>query len=382
MKFVEKRGYAPFLTFAPDKHKPVYNWFYYKEAFSREFVFGIMDELRMREPFLDPFCGIGTTLLACKEKNVAATGFDASPLAILASKVKTEDYGEEELDEIEKEIKKMEKTKWKKPVWKWKFELFPPARAFPKNNFEDALFLRELVEEVAGEKIRCFFLLALASIIPETSLTLKDGGVLKIVRKKHLPPLKGFFFRKARRMLKDLGENKIVGRKPVVEEGDARRIPLENNSINSVITSPPYLNNVDYTKIYGLELSLLFGEEKTREVRKKSLRSFIGLDAGGLEEIEGIDLSGMPLVAKNYFADMKKVLGETHRVLRAGGKAAFVVGNSVLPQGNIEVDAILAEIAESIGFGSEIWVGNVEYADVPVKGKKPARESIVVLEKS
>ena len=60
---------------------------------------------------LDPFMGSGTTLLACKERGIDCYGFDVSPLAVLASRAKTNDY---DIAELKVAIKELSKSKFKR----------------------------------------------------------------------------------------------------------------------------------------------------------------------------------------------------------------------------------------------------------------------------
>ncbi len=364
----------------------------------------LLTELKLEEPVLDPFCGIGTTLLTCKESGLNSIGFDVNPLAVFASRVKSADYDARELKQAADFVLHAE---WRKPSWKWRFELFPPSRAFPKGSFEEALFLREKINETSDEKARNFLLLALASVIPEASWTLKDGGVLKLAKRKRVPPLRQAFERKLLRMLRDLATHAISGPMPVVEEGDARALPLENESIGGIVTSPPYLNNVDYTKVYGLELSLLFDEQTVKRARARSLHSFISADYKPREnapvvktvlkkileenprvcessESSAGGVRGLPLVVSAYFNDLLLVLQELFRVLKPGASAGFVVSNAVLPELVVNVDECVGLVSEEIGFKASAWVCGERSARVNARGiprEQPVRESVVVLKK-
>ena len=380
MQFSERFELGRFFTFEPSKGNPVYNWFYYKEAYSPEFVSQMLDEFKINGKVLDPFCGVGTTLLASKSKGIFSAGIDSSPLAVFASRVKSADYSEEDLQAVEKSLALMFQEKGY-PRLRWVFELFQVEKAFPPANLRDILLMRERLEKAETENARNLLLLALVSILPMCSFVLKDGGVLKIV-KKSVAPAKEMFKRKVKRMVKELRESPIQGPLPHISLGDARKMPFEDESFDALITSPPYLNNIDYTKVYGLELSLLeMSFRATAEARKGSLRSFITSKAEAENlppEIEEI-ASRIP-IAGTYFADMENVLKETKRVLKPGCSSCCVVSNSVIHETHIPVDEILAEIGERLGMEAEIMVGLERTADVrPVKVK--TRESAVILRK-
>src|SRR3989344_4676176 len=100
---LSQKELAEWVSFVPNKTKPIHNWLYYKEGFSEEFVHWALREFELQAPVLDPFCGVGTTLLACKKKGVPSIGTDVSPLAVLASQAKTRAYDWKELqNEFEK----------------------------------------------------------------------------------------------------------------------------------------------------------------------------------------------------------------------------------------------------------------------------------------
>ncbi|MGB9719406.1 MAG: hypothetical protein ACPL06_02305 [Candidatus Anstonellales archaeon] len=377
-----KVSYAPelgrYFTFEPSKSKPLYNWFYYKEAFSPELVFHFIEKWKPKK-ILDPFCGIGTTLLASKEKNIPAYGTDASPLAVFVSKVKTEYYSEEDVGEGERILREFFEKRFS-PSYEWEFELFTPKQFFPPRNYNDIVFIREKIEKIENEKIKNLFLLALVSVIPQCGLFIKDGGVLKFAKEKRAIPAKLAFRRKVKRMLREAKETKPGN--VFVAEGDARFMEFEGEWFDGIITSPPYLNNIDYTKVYGFELSLLAMDKNiTAITRAKSFRSFITRETKASEilpEVEGY--SHLPIVPA-YFEDSKRVFENFHRVLADGGRVAYVVGNAVIHEMHIPVDEILCRIAEKIGFETEILVGLERWADVK-QAKIKTRESVVLLEKS
>ena len=74
--------------------KPVHRWFAFPHSFASELVHALIDEWKLtsKDLILDPFVGAGTTVLAAKERNIAANGYDISPLAELVSRVKSTDY--------------------------------------------------------------------------------------------------------------------------------------------------------------------------------------------------------------------------------------------------------------------------------------------------
>jgi SAM-dependent methyltransferase len=366
------------MTFELPKKIPVHRWFWYKEGFAPE-IFDYCVGKKNPKVVLDPFCGVGTTLLAAKQRKIDSIGVDASQLAVFIAQAKTEDYSRDDMLALKEFISR---PRGGENNLRWDFELFDPRAAFPKRNLNQILALRTSIEE-QPPRVRNILLLALLSILPQASMIVKDGGVLKIRREKSALPAREIFKRKVKQIIKDLEARQDFGHVPRVFLGDARALDVPGESADMVLTSPPYLNNIDYSKVYGLELSLLqMSKALAQEVRMRAIRSFIGkqMDVDSMPEEVGEVGDRIPIVG-TYFKDMEASIAEMYRVLNPGGEAHIVVSNSVIHETHILVDEIFARMGERIGFaGSEIVVGAHRVADVKPQ-KIKVRESIVILRK-
>ncbi len=383
MKISENPALGPYMTFESSKQKPIHRWFYYKEGYSPEIVEYVLSQEKAKGILLDPFCGAGTSLLAAKEKGMLGRGIDASELAVFVSRIKCANYEEKNTNEARDFLKNLFKTRSETSIV-WGFELFDPKAAFPKRNLNDILFIREAIEKSeASEKTRNLLLLALVSILPQTSIVIKDGGVLKIDKRKRAMPAKEAFKRKVKQMIADIGKAGVKGEEPDVQLGDARALPYGDESCDIIVTSPPYLNNIDYSKVYGLELSLLtLDKETTKDTRSRSLRSFLQKDARPqYVPPEVAEIGAKIPVVGAYCADMENSISEMKRVLKKGGGAYVVVSNSVIFREHIPVDELLAAMGERLGLESEIIIGAYRIADVKPQ-KVKTRESITILRKA
>ncbi len=320
------------VTFIPNKAEPVHNWLYYKEGFSRSLVEWAVKEFGLQQPILDPFCGVGTTLLACKQMGMQGMGFDVSPLAVLASEVKTRNYDLQAVEETLREFHKMQ------PKAIGKFPNRKIRRLFREKQLDDIYFFHKKIGEIKDARIRNFFLLALIDTTGRVANVVKVGGSLRKQRKPALP-VKKLFLGKVKKMLLDLQGTKMPALEPVVFEADARLAKLKEGSVGSILTSPPYLNKIEYTKVYKLELGLFFQAQETR------LRAYIADEATGRDYA-----TAMPLVAKAYFDDMRKVLRNMFHCLKPGGRAVIVVGGGCFPYETIESDDEIIRIAKESGF--------------------------------
>src|SRR3989344_2653771 len=176
MDVISRPQWRDLVTFVPNKQLPVYNWFYYKEGFARQLVFELLDEMNVTSgPVLDPFCGVGTTLVACKERGLDAVGFDVSPIALLASSVKTAAYDKAALLQ---EAKTLLKRKFEKPGPQDVPTIM--KRGFSRYALEDVLFFRSHVLAIGDKTVRDFFLLSLANASLKSSWIFKDGSVLQV----------------------------------------------------------------------------------------------------------------------------------------------------------------------------------------------------------
>jgi len=382
-------------TFVPNKQLPVYNWFYFKEGFARDLVTLLLDRYVGKNGqggnsnVLDPFVGSGTTLVACKERGLDSYGFDVSPLAILASRAKTNDY---DVDELKQSIKLLSKSKFQKPDT----SAIPKEvrRYFNKHTLDDVMFFRKQVGQFSGE-IQDFVKLGLITSTTKCSYMYKDGAVLKI-RKKPVPVFRKFYIRTLRKMLADVQktEPKFKQCQTFVDEGDARNLKIDSQFIDLVITSPPYMNKIEYTKIYGVEEFLFFGVP----FEKRGLRSYVG--SGVKPDAEAIfpDQS-LPPAANAYFADMSQVFSELRRVCKPGAVLAFVIGDGCFPtlDGRLDddgsgrhasgrvvhADALLPRLAQDQGFETEqVYVLNERWCTknrVEKVGKM--EESLIIMRK-
>jgi DNA modification methylase len=381
-KIENRPEWGRLATFVPNKTEAVYNWFFYKEGFSKELVVNILKLFGVGEgqTVLDPFCGVGTALLACRQSGIDSVGFDVHPVSVFASRVKVGDYDPKGIKETVKALLKERFQKRPRP------EDPLLRRAFKKQTLEDVVFFRDLVMRVKDTRIRDFLLLALMNVAIKCSYVFKDGTVIKF-RKKPVPPLRSMFRRQVFRMIKDIRRFPVKECETRVEFGDARRLKLPDSSVDYVITSPPYLNKIEYTKIYEIEQKLFLDFVQERP----PIRSYVGLSEKYLER-ESLELSqgleektirGLPGEAVPYFIDMNQSISELYRVCRPGARLAIVVGNGCFPTGVVDSDILLSRMGEKAGFKArKILVLNERWCTKNrVEKVGRVRESLLLWEK-
>ncbi len=326
---------SEWVTFIPNKTEPVHNWFYYKEGFSKKLVDFLIHEFDLTGPVLDPFCGVGTTLLACKQRGLDSIGMDVSPLAVLASRVKTRNYNLKELEKKFGEFEALEVQSIEK------IPLDPRIRKlFYREALETIWVLKTEIEKIGDSDVRDFFLLALIDTAGRAANVEKVGGSLRKTKKPNVP-VKKLFLKKALQMIEDLRSARMPENEPQVILGDSRFDRLEPGSVNAIITSPPYLNKIEYTKVYKLELAIFFG------FQQPGLRAFVGDES---KKSFDAQFAHFPIVAQAYFSDLLRVFKNWFEALSSKGIICVNVAGGCLPEGTVNSPQIVSKLLAQTGF--------------------------------
>ena len=374
MNIEENPRIGKLLTFNPNKHLPIYNWFYFKEGFSRDLVLMLLDIMHVREDkkVLDPCCGVGTTLLACREMGLKSLGFDVLPIAVFASTVKLSDYNVNVLKEYRKKITG---AKFVKPDVSDVPNFV--KRFFSNYALEDIYFLREEINKhVKNEMEKRFFMLALVNAAIRCSYIKKDGAVLKI-RKRKVPSLRYVYNKMLNKMIHDLYSN-LEKTDAFVGYGDCRGLPLDDECIDVIITSPPYLNKTEYTKIFGIEHFLI------SDFYKPGFQRFFGLETYGKVELDFLDETpDLTKTAKFYLKDLSLMFKELYRVCNDNARVAIIIGDALVKGKILDMLSIASDIASYHGFRvSRITIANKRIATTPKRKKIGVlKEGIIFLTK-
>jgi DNA modification methylase len=147
-----------------------------------------------------------------------------------------------------------------------------------------------------------------------------------------------------------------VGPASKVINGDARSLKVQANSVDLVLTSPPYLNAIDYMRCSKFSLVWMgYTTTQLRDIRSTSVGAEAALDSD--EHAEWVErlLRKLRIGKKlsdrdaailcRYARDMEKALSEAARVLKKGGRAVYVVGNSTIRGTFIKNSTIVEEAA-------------------------------------
>jgi tRNA G10 N-methylase Trm11 len=280
------------------------HWIYpYKGKFHPQMIRALLNIIGVKDGdvVLDPFCGSGTTALETQLLGIDFVGIDISPLCIIQGKVKTESiYAIDEIKELKEEI---------------------VAKAINLPNYDYYNFLDKLTKD---ERVKNFYILARLLAISDNQRRNRNftNSFTKNVNLM-IASVEDYADIKDRLNLK-LGNIKI-------ELGDARNLKLQDNSIDGIITSPPYSIALDYVENDIHSLKELGYNEAIRD-------DFIGVRGNGKKRME------------LYNNDMGKVYQEMYRVLKPNKYAVIVIGNATYQGQEIKTVEFTIEYMESIGF--------------------------------
>jgi SAM-dependent methyltransferase len=145
----------------------------------------------------------------------------------------------------------------------------------------------------------------------------------------------------------------------VGRRGDARKLSVRAASADYVITSPPYLNAIDYLRGHRLSLVWMgYSVETIRGIRSESVGSEAGHARTASDPVVSKALRACletELASRErgmlvrFLEDMRKVLQEVQRVLKPNGRAVFVVGNCTVRGAFVANSAGIKSLAGSAG---------------------------------
>jgi len=413
----ERLAYRKLVTYMPNKAEPVHGWFKFLQGFSPKLVDLMLENLGAKpsDRVFDPFCGCGTTLLTAKQLGYYSWGIDILPVAVFMTQVKLRDASAYDMALLRRCIDELLASEYRPLSIRAPQDIRIIRLAYSEETLPQILFFKEKILEERDDNIRDFLLLGLLAILESVSYTSKDGQFLRLKPNKRIPPVREVLAEQLNRMYEDLNPPRqlsLLGNlQPSAEGGptayvrlaDVRRFTEEiDDYADIIITSPPYLNRYDYSRIYSLELCLAFCKDfsELKKVRHSLLRSHIESREAPTDEVKhpalievlnslkGKKLNNprIPIMIKGYFEDMNLAIKELYKVCRPGARVALVVGNARFHSELVPVDLLLSELAASASFKVEKIIvarykGNSSQ-QMGRYGRVPVRESISIWRKN
>jgi hypothetical protein len=327
---------------------------------------------------LDPMAGSGTALAVARANGHHAIGVDLDPLAVLLAGVWTRTVNPEAVSNKAVEVLNRAHSTFSRLTTG---QAYPagsdePTRRFIRYWFDDYVrrqlaALSSAIGRVRHDGVRDALWCGFSRLI-----ITKSSGASLAMDLSHSRPHKTFKHAPVKPFTKFLSAVETVvsncptrdgtplGPVSVVKWGDARRLDIKAGSIDLVLTSPPYLNAIDYMRCSKFSLVWMgYSISHIRGIRGNS----VGAESASEDLMKApwvrrlIEQLGLTrklssrdnrLLAR-YAHDMSGALAEVSRVLKMGGRAVYVVGDSTVRGTFIRNSAIIEAIAKANGLTLE-----------------------------
>lgn len=414
--------------------RAAHDWYRFVLSFPAHLVREYLQRFNVtsEQHVLDPFCGTGTTLVECKKLGIPSIGIEANPTAQFATQVKVDwrpdaqglirharQVAESVLSELEAtgveddpfflaylRVNPGEKSLRSLPTEQGKLLLRDSISPVPLHK---ALVLLDHLNKQADPQYSNHERLAFAKMLVFSASNLHFGPEVGVSPPKPDAPVVNPWLATVGDMSSDLQELRARALTSAwVHLGDARQVSqmVAPNSIDTVITSPPYPNEKDYTRTTRLE-SVLLGfirnradlqalkrglvRSNTRSVYKDDVDDKWVVEHPEIQRIaNSIEARRIELgktsgferqyakVTRLYFGGMARHLADLRCVLRPGAQLAYVVGDQAsYLRVMIRTGELLADIAQSLGYrvvGLDLFRTRLSTAT-----KEQLREEVLVL---
>lgn len=316
---------------------------------------------------LDPMCGSGTVLSAALQRGHHAIGVDIDPLAVMMSTLAVTDVDPELVSKMGCEVIRMAKNDDGSPPWGSDAETDAfVAYWFGSSQRAQLIALASAINSVSKSDLRLVLQLALSRIIVTKTSQASLAADTSHSRPHRVRTESGYdvfagFEKSFAQLNKMIASRELAGTGHVML-GDARDLKkVKDSSVDLAVTSPPYLNALDYLRGHKLAL-VWFGHRiaDLRDRRATSIGAERGLPEAASETVEAIvdviaseatdkSLLKRPMLER-FAHDCVGFANELHAKLKPGGAAVLVVGNSTLRGNYIRNDLIAQSAMENAGF--------------------------------
>lgn len=378
-------------AFADNKTQPLHRWVPWVAGFSAQFVQDCLGAFLKhgapaRPLVLDPFAGVGTTLVEAQLQGCDAVGCEINPYAALACRVKLF-AGRLNLSAVDAACRDCERSAAAPAGGLCAPAGFRSRIPFFSPHVEaQVLSLLEFIARIPDAGTADLFRVAFGAVMVsfsnytyEPSLGSRPGAGKPLVEDADV---RAVVLAKVRQMAGDarwLQQERASGRR--VGEGRVHHVDfmaseavLPAESVHLAVTSPPYMNNYHYVRntrpqLYWLSLVASAGDLKALEQANvgkywQTVRTaapvplafeHAGL-AGFLEELRRTRSEkgayggpGWANYVAAYFNDCHRFLRRLQAVLRPGGTGVIVIGNSIIQGHEVKTEQVLAEMAAQQG---------------------------------
>lgn len=324
---------------------------------------------------LDPFMGSGTTAVETILSGNYPFGTEMDPFARLIADVSSSTYKTEEIEELKSLFQTILET----------YETYEPddtpelqgiERWFKSGDMEELLRLKKCISNLTKDKLYEFFMVAFADAIKPVSL----------MERQSLKPYISTKFPKQTKSVRDSFEYSFSAHIDAVSSmssykytdhaifwvgTDATEFVMPTDtSIDIAITSPPYINALDYTRCVKVEGAMCgcIDNGVAKDMRNIQIGHENRKNAENNDNVRDLFLPYFLQIEKtdearaktclSYFNDMYNNLSCVYNALRTGGEYHIIIGDNTIKKVEIPTHKLIAEIAQFIGFE---WFGYYKY---------------------
>ena len=316
----------------------------------------------------DMFAGCGTTLVEAKVHGIKSIGIDINPVAQLITQAKTIPILPNDLNELYEQLvnsfENYNEANYENRIVHNRIDYW-----FRPEEKEKIAFLYEKISEINQEDARVFFLVCLSHILKNCSRWLMSGTKPQIdPNKTPTEPFQTFKLHCKKMMRKNaefylkLAEDNYLDVPCEIKLADARKTKIRENSVGTIITSPPYVTSYEYADIHQLTAYWYDYMNNLPEFRKKFIGTCYSLNQNTkcnsviAQQIVNDLLEKDDRKAKevaNYFNDMENVGKEMYRIVKKNGHVCIVIGNTTVKDVKINSAEVFFEILQNVGFKKE-----------------------------
>lgn len=378
--FLESTTLSKDVTYLDAKNDRLHRWYPYLEGYSEKFIQNILKNFEQKpQTIFEPFAGTGTVPVYCQKHNINSIYSEVNPFL-------------RELIELKLFVQRLDKTKRYEIITELKnissnlsrlIGLYEPSNKliltykasfegsvyFNEKNLENVLRFSSLIDKQNPIVIPFLRFAGTEALLPSSNL--KRNGDIRFKKTPQEIANTSDFIEKVQRnlwlMIDDLLNYRVV-------DNDTQILSFENaknyneqiiNSVDAVITSPPYLNGTNYIRNTKLELWFLGYLSQKSELavfRKEVVTSGINdvtapikkLDLESVNQLTANEAlkydQRIPKMINDYFYDMNLVIQNFYAYLKTGGMVFLDIGDSIYANVHVPTDIILIELFKNNGF--------------------------------
>lgn len=369
-------------TFKNNFDIPIHRWYPYIEGFSINFVKSILNNYNSNIIVYDPFNGSGTTSLTASSMGIKSYASEVNPFMRFIANTKV-NVVKSILENDETFIlnktfydlcTKLLDTNYKKLIvkeCKTINDCYIEKDFFDKKVLQDISYIKYLIKKINNDDIKDLALLSLASIIVEISNMIRAADLRKKTLKEKKAVSNGvieLFIQKFSNVISDIQSVKYIDFETTEFISDNAKSITEKyyNTVDLIITSPPYVNGTNYFRNTKLELWILdFISQETdlKKYREQAITAGIN-NVSVKNKIVSLDIvepyakqldklstdKRIPKMIRAYFSDMNIVFNNFNLLLKNSGRIYFDIGDSEYYGVHIPVDDLIISIAKNNNF--------------------------------